>query len=129
MEAGRIRRLLGPLSAAALLTTALSSQVFWENRSTSAGARYGLALAFDLIRGRTVLFGGSNRSAQFADTWEWDGTIWTHRLPASTPPARVLHAMAYDLARGRTVLFGGDVFQNGVDVPLADTWEWDGANW
>src|SRR5262252_4613109 len=129
MNTGQVRRWLCSLSAAALFTTTLPGQVLWENRSTRAGARFGLALAFDLQRGRTVLFGGGDRSAQFADTWEWDGTIWAHRLPANTPPARVLHALAYDLARGRTVLFGGDVFQNGVDVPLADTWEWDGANW
>lgn len=35
-----------------------------------------------------------------------------------------MHAMAYDSARKRVVLFGGR-----FSAELADTWEWDGANW
>lgn len=50
--------------------------------------------------------------------------VWKqHRGEA--PPARQNHAMVYDSARGRVVLFGG--FANGTR--LADTWEWDGAQW
>src|SRR5262245_7536072 len=116
MEAERVSRRLGPLSAAALLTTALSGQADWEDRSTSVDARSGHELAFDMLRGRTLLFGGT---AGTRLTWEWDGTTWTRRAPANAPPARFFHAMAYDLARGCTVLFGG---QSGA-TQLADTWE------
>src|SRR5262249_1013541 len=124
MEAGRVRRWFGPVSAATLLTTALSGQADWDDRSPNASDRWGHALAFDLLRGRTVLFGGS-RATWFADTWDWAGPNWARRAPANTPPARYAHALAYDLARGRTVLFGGAA-ASGI---LADTWEWDGANW
>ena len=85
------RRWFGPLSAAALLTTALSGQTDWEDRSTNADPRWGHALTFDLLRGRTVLFGGETGVSTLhllADTWEWDGTGWTHSAPANTPPAR-----------------------------------------
>src|SRR5262249_39673365 len=57
------------------------------------------------------------------DTWEWDGTQWTQRTPASSPSARSDHAMAFDESRGRVVLFGG-----GFGI-LNDTWEWDGSTW
>src|SRR5262249_17285312 len=131
MEAGRVRRWLGPLSAATLLTTAqftttLAGQTDWEDRSTNPDPRFGHALAFDPLRGRTVLFGGSG-ATRHADTWEWDGGSWTHRASANTPPARLYHALAYDLARGRTVLFGGANSSSGV--ALADTGEGAGGNW
>src|SRR5262249_51230332 len=130
MEAGRARRWGGPLSAATLFTTALftttlSGQTDWEDRSTRADPRSSHALAFDMFRGRTVLFGGLTGATRLADTWEYDGTIWIRRAPANTPPARSYHALAFDLARGRTVLFGGA----NSTIALADTWEWDGANW
>ena len=43
----------------------------------SPSARNGVALAYDSDRRRVVLFGGGTRSADFNDTWEWDGQRWT----------------------------------------------------
>ena len=60
-----------------------------------------------------------------ADTWEYDGTTWVQRMPATSPPARRFHSLAYDKARARIVLFGGF---DGSNL-LADTWEYDGTNW
>ena len=59
------------------------------------------------------------------DTWTWDGTDWTQRHPAHSPPGRDSMGMAYDAARGQVVLFGG------VRRPfyLGDTWTWDGTDW
>ena len=83
-------------------------------------------MAFDSARGKTVLFGGQDSSDTFLDeTWEWDGTRWTHQTPPSGPSARAGHAMVFDGAHGKTVLFGG---QNGSTI-LGDTWEWDGTHW
>ena len=45
--------------------------------------------------------------------------------PATSPSARAYLGMAYDQARGEVVLFGGD----DGNVPLGDTWEWDGTTW
>jgi hypothetical protein len=79
-------------------------------------------MAYDSVRGSTVLFGGFDAGA-FGDTWEWNGSTWA-QLATAGPHARWSHAMAYDDQRGRMVLFGGA--NNGV---LGDTWEWDGLTW
>ena len=64
------------------------------------------AMAYDAVRQRVVLFGGSNTNTILNDTWEYDGTTWTQRTPATSPSARGAHAMAYDAARDVT----GQVF-------------------
>src|SRR5216683_299397 len=56
---------------------------------------------------------------------EWDGSTWTLRAPAASPPARIWPAMAYDSFHRVTVLFGGSA--QGVD--LGDTWVFDGTTW
>jgi hypothetical protein len=95
-------------------------------------------MAYDSARGVTVLFGGcffdpvTHAFTQFSDTWEWDGTNWALRSPATSPLPRRWHAMAYDSARGVTVLFGGRYQPNpmiAIDDILSDTWEWDGSTW
>lgn len=87
------------------------------------------AMAYDAARDRVVLFGGQGTDPMMDltdDTWEWDGTDWLERTPATRPDHRVGHVMAYDAARARVVLFGGV----GVDsFERDDTWEWDGTNW
>src|SRR5205814_382493 len=74
---------------------------------------------YDLMRGRSVLFGGS---AGGTETWEWDGSNWTQSAPATVPPTRRGHAMAFHTPSQRVVMFGGG-------ANLNDTWEWDGTNW
>src|SRR5262249_3379379 len=66
METERASRWVGRLSATTLFTTALFTtalfpttlcgQTDWVNRSSEPGMRAGAALAFDVLRGRTVLF-------------------------------------------------------------------------
>jgi hypothetical protein len=121
---------LGRVLAVFWLASMLSAQVAWEERSPSAPARFVHAMAYDVARGRTVLFGGANGPAAFGDTWEWDGAHWA-RGNGNGPPARVYHALAHDLARNRTVLFGG--YSGGGSSSGGhlsnDTWEWDGTVW
>ncbi len=105
----------------------------WTRRTPaiSPSVRYATAMAYDSVRGVTVLFGGiSNPTspAPLNDTWEWNGSNWTQRTPAASPPGRAAHAMAFDSARGVVVLFGG-VAMNGSPAVVADTWEWNGTNW
>jgi hypothetical protein len=83
--------------------------------------------AFDVGRGRMVLFGGYvvdfPALGYFTDTWDWDGTNWTLRtfvLPPFGPAGRQTHMMAFDPVRGRTVLFGGA----NTTGDLNDTWEY-----
>jgi hypothetical protein len=84
------------------------------------------ALAYDAARQEVVLFGGITNAGLVNDTWVWNGSDWTQRFPATSPPARAGHAMAYDSARGQVVLFGGSVPNVGY---LDDTWTWDGVTW
>ena len=88
---------------------------------------YSQAMAFDRVRGETVLFGGQDARAD--QTWLFDGSRWTERLPALTPPERYLHAMVFDEARERVLLFGGSAYRSRVIVRRSDTWEWDGTTW
>jgi hypothetical protein len=94
--------------------------------STAPDSRSGAAMAYDSARGRVVLFGGKNLSADaLNDTWEWDGYDWQKMSPKESPAPRWEPAMAYDSAKGRVVLFGG---VSNAGAP-EDTWEWDGTNW
>jgi hypothetical protein len=88
-------------------------------------ARWGCAMAYDSVRQRVVLFGGSNAlgSIRFNDTWEWDGAEWTQI--ADTGPPRRRHGMAFESSRECLVLFGGE----GGSVDLFNTWEWSDMMW
>jgi len=86
------------------------------------------AMAYDIARQRTVLFGGVTAVGTFlADTWEYDGTSWVETTPAGpSPTLRRDHAMTYDAQRNRIVLFGGE---DATQIEFGDTWEYDGASW
>ena len=82
-------------------------------------------MAYDSLRGVTVLFGGRRSSQNYLDdTWEYDGTRWIERSFPLSPSSRSLNAMAYDEDREVTVLFGGR--PNREDSAL---WEYDGTSW
>ena len=104
----------------------------WIDATPASGnppGRVAHAMAYHAGANRAVIFGGSDGS-DLADTWTWDGASWIRASPEASPPARSGHAMAYRAAAKRVVLFGGE--QDGgldPDVPLADTWVWDGASW
>lgn len=93
---------------------------------TALPMRNGSAMAYDAARQRVLLFGGEYLGAM-ADTWEWLGTTWVQRHPATSPSPRSGHSLAYDRVRKRVVLFGG--FDCCTFQDLSDTWEWDGSNW
>jgi len=78
-----------------------------------------------------MLYGGrvSSPSVVLGDTWEWDGTDWTRRMPTTSPPLRDQPGLSFDTRRGRAVLFGGLVGQFPYFGYLTDTWDWDGTNW
>jgi hypothetical protein len=89
-------------------------------------------VAYDEAHGQMVLFGGRTESQNFLDeTWTFDGKAWTQMHPKVSPPGRQMAGMAYDAARHQVVLVGGTINQPGktVQVPLNDTWTWDGRAW
>src|SRR5262245_34007717 len=94
----------------------------WAQRSTvgSPPGSWGHALAYDVVRRRTVLFGA------FTGTWEWDGTTWTPPTLGVAPASRFYPAMVLDLSRGKIVMYGG-IQANAAGTPLGDTWTYDGS--
>lgn len=107
----------------------------WAQKSSTGPAkRTGAGMAYDVARGKTVLFGGSGarvggRGTFLNDTWEWNGSTWTRVATPAAPSARTGVGMVYDSARAKIVLFGGMEFRPGGNGHLADTWEYDGATW
>jgi hypothetical protein len=84
-------------------------------------------MVYDSLHGVVILFGGRDDTGNLNDTWEWNGTDWTRRLPPVSPPTRRGHAMAYDTDKNVVVLFGG--WGESEGGYLTDTWEWDGTSW
>jgi hypothetical protein len=102
----------------------------WTERSPThrPSERIGHAMAYDAVRRQVVLFGGNGLSctdSMCSDTWVWDGSDWTQKFPANSPPRRYCHGAAFDAPRGEVVMFGGNNFYEWFN----DTWVWDGANW
>ena len=117
-------------TAALLIAGTSAAQNNWIDRTTPSGPSHRVTpgMTYDPARGNMVMFGGLQTSPVIAyqnDTWTWDGSAWTQRTPANSPPGRSDFAMGFDAARSRAVIFGG--FLNGNS--LNDTWEWDGATW
>jgi hypothetical protein len=143
-----MKQLLTSLRSAAMLTISAALGVAWLGeaqaqtdlpyvsgstgldgpltfRTIPVGGRYGHAMAYDIVRSQTIVFGGY-LNAYLADTWTFDGTNWTKLSPQASPPPRSGARMVYvPWNGGRLILFGG-VNQNGN---LNDTWSWDGTNW
>lgn len=99
----------------------------WTRLAANAptGVRRGHEMAWDPVRQRLVLFGGTDmNNGFFSDTWEWDGVTWT-QVAQFGPSARVWHRMTFDPVRNKVLLVGGALNPSIFN----DTWEWDGTNW
>jgi hypothetical protein len=91
--------------------------------TSSPPARENHAIAYDMHRKRTVLFGGRDSGNNLlGDTWEWDGTRWTQLAPARAPASRDNHVLVYEPSLRKVVLMGGTV----ASGSRADLWVWDG---
>jgi|JI10StandDraft_1071094.scaffolds.fasta_scaffold194930_2 N-acetylneuraminic acid mutarotase len=102
----------------------------WELKllDTAPESRICTALAMFEATSELILFGGTGKNIKtmkVADTWAWNGTKWTEKNPAHSPPKLYCHAMAYDPERKQIVVFGG--WENGK--PGNSTWIWDGSDW
>jgi hypothetical protein len=90
----------------------------------------GPAVGFDDSRRQLVVFGGALSDVELSNrTFVYANDSWTELAPVHVPPARTGGRMAYDPARKRIILYGGRGRQNGNEVILSDTWEWDGQDW
>jgi hypothetical protein len=97
-----------------------------------------VGMAYDAVRGETVLFGGfegANSATPFvahSETWTLGASGWTLKNPAASPSARGAVAMAFDPQNRVTVLFGGTSNSSGgggLAAYFHDTWVWDGTIW
>ncbi|MBM4061349.1 MAG: hypothetical protein FJ265_09695 [Planctomycetes bacterium] len=89
------------------------------------------AMAYDVLRQRVVVYGGSTNPGLLMtsnQTWEYDGTTWVQTALQSpgNPGARQYAGMAYHQALQRSVLFGGISPHTGGNN---QTWLYDGTNW
>lgn len=113
----------------------------WHHVPAPAGAawpaarRYA-AMAFDPLRGRTVLFGGQAGGlgtpyVELGDTWEWDGTNWMPAAPVPAPVPRWGAAMVFDPSTGRIVRYGGRAAPGSSSgtCAFAEPCAWDGSSW
>jgi hypothetical protein len=96
--------------------------------AASPAARLLAGMAFIPTRG-VVLYGGNSGTypAALADTWFWDGAIWTTLTSGLSPTARWGHGLTRDPSRGSLLLFGGidDINHD----PTGDTWELGADGW
>jgi hypothetical protein len=108
-----------------------TSSVATGPRATAPAGRTFARLAFDVARGNAVLYGGFYR---LTDTWTWDGSTWTQRLPSTTPPPTyeftpVPQQMVYDAARQVIVFVDEQDHTGECTSHTMDTWTWNGSNW
>ncbi len=82
-------------------------------------------LAYDPVRGVTVLFGGETAVRKERDTWEYNGVHWTEVLSSGPMQRRYRHGLAYHPDLGGVVMYGGE----GEFGALYDTWLWNGTTW
>jgi hypothetical protein len=107
-----------------------SADFHWDGTQWTASNKLPLergnaSLAYDPVRQRTVLFGGSRDGWLPEETWAYDGTGWAD-LNVVGPGGRTMSAMVYDEARAQMVLFGG---RDDSGHYFSDTWTFDGTQW
>src|ERR1044071_6693333 len=114
-----------PDRLSAAITPARAPLLGWIQLSptNSPPARSYLAMTYDPVSGKIIMFGGFDGNAYLNDTWEFDGVSWTEVTTNTPPPARTAAQMAYDSVSQKVVLYGGFDGNN----YLGDTWLWDGA--
>ena len=84
------------------------------------------AMTHDDARDRTVMFGGKDENDEpLDDTWEFDGTRWSHVVTRFAPAPRYHPALCYHPPSGQTFLFGG----RNTGAIFGDTWAFNGKTW
>jgi formylglycine-generating enzyme required for sulfatase activity len=97
----------------------------WSPVTSATAPAFNGAMEYFPPWDQSLMF-GRNPVTLKAETWSFDGSMWTYHAPSSSPPALSGCGMAYDPTRGVMVVFGG--YKLG-SVPSNETWEFDGANW
>lgn len=98
----------------------------WSRGPAGPPARYGTKMVYNADSGRMVLFGGTDGSRTFNDTWVFDpGTRkWSRLSPGRSPPARS-HMMLTAVPQFGVYVFGG----TDGSRDLNDTWLFADGDW
>jgi hypothetical protein len=88
--------------------------------------RTGASFAFDYADSYSLLFGGTNGTYNFNDTWYNWGLQWTQLHPTTAPAGRYFAALTWDEGDQYDVLFGGTA---NAGTGLDDTWSFTAGNW
>jgi hypothetical protein len=123
--------LFGGFGTTALGDTWTYDGTTWTQRSVGGPSpRWGHTMAYDAQRQVVVLFGGSvpTASGESNETWEWNGSSWTLRTPAVSPPPRSGHASAPFPPLGGIVVHGGATAGSAAPTQ-PHFWRWDGTTW
>jgi hypothetical protein len=103
--------------------------------ATNPGPRMNAALSYDLLRNRTLLYGGrtSHFGSPLDSTWEFDGVAWQQIVTAQNPGARERASMCFHAGFSGTLLFGGyrtiPTGSGSQFAPDDETWLFDGTSW
>ncbi len=105
--------------------------VSWTQRTfgSAPSARNYHAMAYDPVRQRVMLNGGSDGSntSGLTDTWTYDGVSWT--LQGALSAGAYGKGASFDERRQRVIEFGGYSGPTTATVFTNELWEWDGSTW
>jgi len=76
--------------AGSLTTLAAAPAASWKKLTpgVSPSARAAMAMAYDPVSQRVVLFGGYDDLIYLDETWTFDGATWRMETPPLSPPPR-----------------------------------------
>lgn len=102
----------------------------WNERVVSGTIppqRSGQGMVYDAERGRVVMYGGNlpNNITNYADTWEYDGSVWT-KVADGVPHKSYGPGMAFDSTRKSVMMVAG---QTDNANAWREAWTWDGSTW
>lgn len=109
----------------ALSTWLWNGQAWRESPASNPHVTAGQA-AYDRTSQRVILL-ATSAAGGGAQTWAWDGSMWTLLTTPLSPTARYNAAMVADPATQEVLLFGG--VSEATGQVLGDTWAWGGNQW
>ena len=89
-------------------------------------SRFNVGMTYDTALGETILYGGTDGSSTFGDTWSYKSGAWNPISTSGSIPARSDMGMVYDSGDAYLLVFGGCCSSTG---PYADTWYLSGSTW
>lgn len=102
----------------------------WVDRTglNNPPPRHSHGMAYDPIRGYTVMAGGHGSTGPLQDTWTWDGSSWTQHnasIPNTNTSPMFNTSLAFDPISGMVTA----ISQTGSGSSNWSVHAWNGTNW